>query len=104
VGGLTDGVVEGAGPDAQFVLGLPHIYPPIAALLTRAIAMGTPMSATIQSLFDANADDIVTAEELIANDTMASLTAADLDLDGDDVTDHISVGVQFEAVRCQLVP
>lgn len=79
------------------------IYPGIASLMTYAIAQDVPRAAEIKGIFDANGDSEVTVQELIENDTMASLARPDVDLDGDGVNDHISQGVLVEAVRFELV-
>jgi len=79
-------------------------YPGLAALCTRTLELGTPNADQVAAIFDANDDGEVTVEEITTNDTMASLTSPDLDLDGDEVNDHVSQGVFIEAVKVELVP
>jgi hypothetical protein len=78
-------------------------YPAIAELLTYAVEQGVPRAAEITGIFDSNTDGVITTQELIENDTMASLSSPDVDLDGDGVNDHISQGVLIEAVPFELV-
>ncbi len=78
-------------------------FPGLAALLTRTLVLGTPNSDQVALIFDDNDDGEVTIAELETSDTLATLTTPDLDLDGDEVNEHLSQGVYVEAVRVELV-
>jgi hypothetical protein len=80
-----------------------YVYPGIADVLTRAIEQDVARATEIRGIFDDNSDDTVTVQELIDNDTMASLTQPDVDLDEDGVNDHVSQGSTIEAVAVELV-
>ena len=79
------------------------VYPGIAEILTRGIREGVPQAATIKVIYDTNDDDVVTVQELIDSDQMASLTSPDVDLDGDGVNEYISQGIAIEGTRIELV-
>lgn len=98
--GLTG--VFGAAMTPEVLHG--DVFPDIAALMTRAIAENTVNADTIRSLFDGDADGTITTQELIDSPTLAQVTRPDLDLDGDTLGDHLSVGMAFEATRAELVP
>lgn len=91
-GAITEAVLHG------------DVYPPIATLMTRAITEQTPSAGTIMTLFDANGDSVVTSAELVASQTLISLTRPDVDVDGDTVGDYLSVAIHIEAVRGELLP
>jgi hypothetical protein len=95
-----------AGPSASVISPAElhaKVYPGIAGLLTRGITDGVSQAATIKAIYDANDDDVVTVQELIDSDQMASLTQPDVDLDGDGINDHVSQGVMVEGVRVEIV-
>jgi len=101
---LTDDGFTGASSSATTLEGLyADTYPSIGRLLTYAIEQDVPRATDIRGIFDKDGDGVVTTQELIDNDTMASLSQPDIDLDGDGVNDHISQGVLIEAVRFELV-
>ena len=79
------------------------VLPLAARLLTTAIVENKPGKAQIKSMFDDNDDDEVTATELAESDLMATLGMPDVDIDGDDILDHLSQDILFEAVRADLI-
>jgi hypothetical protein len=80
------------------------LYPVTARLLTAGLQLPVARAQEITNLFDTNTDGEVTVAELIANPTMSSLTSEDMDLDGDQINDHISQAIHLEMVRAELVP
>jgi len=79
------------------------VLPLAARLLTQVLVEDKPRESDVDAMFDTNHDGEVTVEELRNSDTMATLGAPDVDLDGDTANDHLSQGILFEAVRCELV-
>jgi hypothetical protein len=79
------------------------VLPLAARLLTQAIVEDKPKKSQIKAMFDENDDDEVTALELAESDLMATLGMPDVDIDGDDILDHLSQGILFEAVRADLL-
>ncbi len=63
---------------------------------------GGSSGAALQSTFDTNQNCDLTAIELQSNATFSSLTAPDLDLDGNGDPEVISFGVRFTAVPATL--
>lgn len=79
------------------------ITPVAANLLDLAVQMNLPKAQQILELLDTNADGRIAVDELIASPLLATLTEPDVDVDGDEITDHISLGVLLEASRVELV-
>ena len=46
----------------------------------------------------------VTVEELVTNATLQSLASPDVDLDGDEIFEHVSAGILVDASRAELLP
>jgi hypothetical protein len=79
------------------------LYPTIAETFTIGIQTGSPRAAEISGIYDLDMDGTVTTQELIDNDTMATLVQPDVDIDSDGVYDHLSQAAKVRAVPVELV-
>lgn len=92
-----------------------RLVPKMAQLLTAMIAEDCPgpgpesctpgsNGENVQSLFDDNADLVITTGELLENDLIQTLLRPDLDLFGDDdVEESLSFGFGFATVKATIV-
>lgn len=94
--GLTNGVVSGAIPQSEVTNSL---IPAIAQL------MNDPnIDPTIKGIFDSDKNGTITAAELQGNFLIGFLLAPDIDTDGDNKKDALSIGLGFTAMSCKIQP
>lgn len=116
--GCTDGRINGVVTTQQLNT---ELVPKLAEQFTLIVTRDCPGSdhtscaagssgAQLQSMFDANDDLVISAEELQTNPLVQSILAPDLDLvrangkpGQDGVPDAMSAGIGFEAVKARLV-
>jgi len=90
------------------------LIPQLAVLFSAAVAHDCPgpgpesctngsTGQTLQELFDANDDLVITSAELSQNSFFEALLAPDIDLNHDGKPDAISVGFGFDTVRAKIV-
>lgn len=93
-GGMTNGLINGAIPSNDVDQTL---IPAIAQLMTDGMSQ-MPLLAT----FDANKDGTISADELRNNALLKLALAPDVDTDGDQKADALSVGMAFTAKACTI--
>jgi hypothetical protein len=111
---ITGGKLGGAIPDASVQDDLiPAMHVSIAALIAADCAGATPPDClctsgstgeTLLGIFDDNQDCTVPLDEFRDNSLIMTLFRPDVDTDGDDVQDALSVGVGVTAVGAAFRP
>ncbi len=94
--GMVNGQITGAIPSAQ-----------VNSVLIPAIAgtMNDPtMDPGVKGMFDTDKDGTVTADEIRNNILISFLLNPDVDTDGKNGPDALSIGVGFTAVPCKIQP
>ncbi len=94
--GMVNGQINGAIPMNQVNSTL---LPAIATLMN-----DPTLDPTVKTLFDANKDGTITAQELQSNILIAFLLTPDVDTDGQNGPDALSIGLGFTAVPCKIQP
>lgn len=94
--GMVNGQVNGAIPMDQVNNTL---IPSIAQLMN-----DPTLDPTVKALFDADKDGTITALELQNNILIAFLLTPDVDTDGQNGPDALSIGLGFTAVPCKIQP
>jgi hypothetical protein len=94
--GMLNGQVNGAIPMDQVNNAL---IPGIAQLMN-----DPTLDPLIKGLFDADKDGTITAVELQTNILIAFLLTPDVDTDGQNGPDALSIGLGFTAVPCKIQP
>jgi hypothetical protein len=101
-GGMADGRIAGAVPWSEVVA---QAIPAIAADTDKTYKDPATDAQTVnllRDLFDLNSDGTITTDEIQSNGLLQLILKPDIDTDGDQQADALSVGMGFTAKGCAI--
>jgi hypothetical protein len=99
--GITSGQINGAIPQTEMDQ---KLIPAIAGLIDQLYKdpQTDPLVKGFLDSFDKNKDKTISADEIKTNDLLKNFLMPDVDTNGDNVKDALSVGLSYTAVPCKI--
>ncbi|MCC6748010.1 MAG: hypothetical protein IT371_10155 [Deltaproteobacteria bacterium] len=99
--GIVDGVIGGAIPKSEITA---KVLPAVASIIDDVYKNSKDANTKSQlgSMFDTNNDKTIDANEFSTNPLVTTFFVPDIDTDGDNTPDAISIGLGFTAVTCKI--